>query len=115
MPAGAASVAAKAPMFTDDDFKRLLQQFDRPWSGYRKIRKGVKKRIRRHMQNLGCRQADAYLGMVRQDPLAKAACDQLLLVIIGRFFRDKNLRGIWNCAFCRAWRTGFPELTPAAL
>jgi chemotaxis protein methyltransferase CheR len=39
----------------DAQFKQLLALFNRSWKGYRKIRKGVKKRIGRHMQSLGCR------------------------------------------------------------
>ena len=48
-------------MLSDDEFRRVIGFFDRPWCGYRKIRKGVKKRIRRHMEELGCTSVDSYL------------------------------------------------------
>ena len=32
-------------MLSDDEFKMILDYFNRPWQGYRKVRKGVKKKI----------------------------------------------------------------------
>jgi chemotaxis protein methyltransferase CheR len=43
-----------AMMINDRDFFNLLEHLNRPWAGFRKVRKGVKKRIRRHMVELGC-------------------------------------------------------------
>ena len=37
----------------DDSFRRLLDRLGLSWQGYAKVRKGVKKRIQRHMQELG--------------------------------------------------------------
>ncbi len=78
-------------MSSDDDFRRLLAHFDLPWAGYRKVRKGVKKRIRRHMQDLGCPDMPSYLALVEQRPDAGEQCRQCLLVTISRFFRDRRL------------------------
>jgi len=65
----------------DHQFKLLLEFFNRSWKGYRKVRKGVKKRIGRHMQSVGCRQMDAYLHL----------CERRLTVSISRFYRDRQI------------------------
>jgi hypothetical protein len=51
----------KTTMLSDNEFRRLLDHIDRPWSGYRKVRKGVMKRLRRHMTVLACPSIQAYL------------------------------------------------------
>ncbi|RJQ83203.1 MAG: hypothetical protein C4519_07145 [Desulfobacteraceae bacterium] len=78
-------------MLSDDDFRLLLDHLDRPWSGFRKIRKGVKKRVRRHMTALGCTGVQDYLHRIDQDFEARAECERRLAVIISRFFRDRPL------------------------
>jgi chemotaxis protein methyltransferase CheR len=78
-------------MLDDAEFRRLLDYFNRPWSGFRKVRKGVKKRIRRHMASLGCSTVDGYLARLAQDREARAACESCLRVTISRFFRDRQL------------------------
>ncbi|BBO70412.1 chemotaxis protein CheR [Desulfosarcina alkanivorans] len=78
-------------MLSDTEFRQLLHHLDRPWAGYRKVRKGVKKRIRRHMAGLGCSTVDAYLWELAQRPDARAVCEQGLRVTISRFFRDREL------------------------
>ncbi len=78
-------------MLSDDEFRILLQHYDRPWSGYRKIRKGVKKRIRRHMELLDCATVDAYLQVLKDQPDQEAECRKNLLVTISRFWRDRRL------------------------
>lgn len=45
----------------DDQFRILLEYLQYSWTGYRKVRKGVKKRIQRHMQQMGCRNVMDYL------------------------------------------------------
>jgi chemotaxis methyl-accepting protein methylase len=81
-------------MLDDDAFRRVLEHLDRPWSGFRKVRKGVKKRLRRHMQLLGCQSVETYLQMLDRQPEARAGCEQRLMVTISRFFRDHRL---WSC------------------
>ena len=78
-------------MLNDDDFSHILRYFDRPWAGYRKVRKGVKKRIRRHMTELGCNTVETYLQILSSHPEARMHCEQRLLVTISRFFRDNKL------------------------
>jgi chemotaxis protein methyltransferase CheR len=78
-----------------DDFslRRLLEFFNLSWSGYRKVRKGVKKRIIRHMQalNIGC--MENYLEMIKKDEYVRQICFLQLTVSISRFYRDRNF---WN-------------------
>jgi chemotaxis protein methyltransferase CheR len=47
-------------MLSDKEFGILLDRLNRPWGGYRKVRKGVKKRLRRHMQSIGCSTIEHY-------------------------------------------------------
>lgn len=78
-------------MLSDDDFRTLLAHFDLPWAGYRKVRKGVKKRIWRQMQEAGCGDIHSYLVLVEQRQDVRARCRHCLLVTISRFFRDRRL------------------------
>lgn len=75
----------------DDQFKQLLDGFDFSWSGYRKVRKGVKKRISRHMQELNCRDIKAYQNLLERNPAACRECERRMTVSISRFFRDQQL------------------------
>ena len=75
----------------DDQFRRLLEYLDYSWPGYRKVRKGVKKRIRRHMQQLCCRDIPAYLTVLDRQPDRRRECELLMTVSISRFFRDRRL------------------------
>lgn len=77
-------------MLSDEEFRSLLQYLNRPWAGYRKVRKGVKKRLRRHMEQVGCRNIEEYLQHLQIHPEEKRACEQCLLVSISRFFRDRH-------------------------
>jgi chemotaxis protein methyltransferase CheR len=74
----------------DHQFRQLLNGFGFSWSGYRKVRKGVKKRIRRHMSDLGCRNIPAYLMKLEGSREARKKCELLLTVSISRFFRDRE-------------------------
>jgi chemotaxis protein methyltransferase CheR len=75
----------------DDQFRQLLDWFDFPWSGYRKVRKGVKKRISRHMQELNCPDIKAYLNLLGQSQALRRECELRMTVSISRFFRDQQL------------------------
>lgn len=77
----------------DHQFRRLLDGLGLSWTGYFRVRKGVKKRIVHHMQHLGCRRVDDYLMTVAQDPELERECQRLLTVSISRFFRD---RSVWE-------------------
>ena len=78
-------------MLSDDEFRVFLHELDRPWTGFRKVRKGVKKRLRRHMQALDCSTIEQYIDHLHRHPAAMAACQEQLRVTISRFFRDRHL------------------------
>lgn len=88
----------------DRQFSRLLNFLNYSWKGYRKVRKGVKKRVSRHMAELGCRDMDAYLERLAEDPGIRAECKRRMTVSISRFFRDLRL---WEILGNRL----LPELT----
>jgi chemotaxis protein methyltransferase CheR len=75
----------------DDQFRQLLDWFDFSWSGYRKVRKGVKKRISRHMQELECSNISGYLDLLNKSPEMRQECEKRMTVSISRFFRDRKL------------------------
>ncbi len=77
----------------DHQFRQLLYLFGFSWKGYRKVRKGVKKRIGRHMKALGCRNMATYLAELDKHDEVRQHCELLLTVSISRFFRD---RGFWE-------------------
>ena len=75
----------------DEQFRQLLNFLKLSWSGYRKVRKGVKKRVNRHMQSLGCRRMADYIQTLRDSHDACEQCERLMSVSISRFFRDWQL------------------------
>jgi len=75
----------------DDQFRQLLDRFNYSWSGYRKVRKGVKKRICRHMQELNCPNINAYLNLLNQSDAVRQEAERRMTVSISRFFRDRKL------------------------
>jgi chemotaxis protein methyltransferase CheR len=75
----------------DQQFRQLLNYFGLSWDGYRKVRKGVKKRICRHMNALRCRTMQAYFSVLDQNRNARQQCERLMTVSISRFFRDRVL------------------------
>jgi len=75
----------------DQQFRRVLDFFGLSWQGYRKVRKGVKKRLARYMQGQGFRGMESLLASLERDPERRAAVEKLLSVSISRFFRDRDL------------------------
>jgi chemotaxis protein methyltransferase CheR len=75
----------------DRQFKKILQYFGLSWGGYRRVRKGVKKRIRRHMHLLGCHDISGYLRELDRSYKVRHECELLMTVSISRFFRDRKL------------------------
>jgi chemotaxis methyl-accepting protein methylase len=75
----------------DQQFRQLLNQFRLSWDGYRKVRRGVKKRIGRHMQEMGCRTVQEYIFALDQDKNDRQHYERLMTVSISRFFRDRAL------------------------
>jgi len=75
----------------DQQFRQLLNRFGLSWKGYRRVRKGIKKRIRRHMQQLGCRDLETYLRSLGHNQELRQQCERLMTVSISRFLRDRQL------------------------
>lgn len=75
----------------DTQFRRLLEEHRLSWKGYRKVRGGVKKRIRRHMLQLKCNNLSEYLNVLDASDEMRSECDRLLTVSISRFFRDRKV------------------------
>ncbi len=101
----------------DHRFRKLLDELGYSWEGYRRVRKGVMKRLTNHMHRLDIRSADGYLDRVRSEPEIRREVRLLLTVSISRFFRDRPLWAfiqetviphmIWgNPPLVRAWSAG---------
>ena len=75
----------------DHQFSQLLDRFNLSWEGYRKVRKGVKKRVVRHMHRLGCRNLEEYFYILNDNSEALRDVELLITVSISRFFRDRQL------------------------
>jgi len=75
----------------DREFGRLLEFLGLSRQGYRKVRKGVKKRVGRHMRSLGCRSLQQYLKQLERRAEVRSQCALALAVPISRFFRDRVL------------------------
>jgi chemotaxis protein methyltransferase CheR len=75
----------------DQQFSQLLQRLGLSWPGYRRVRKGVKKRIHRHMQLLGHQKMATYLAELDKSDELRRQCYQLMTVSVSRFFRDRKL------------------------
>ena len=75
----------------DHQFRQLLQRFGLEWEGYRRVRKGVKRRIYRHIQELGFRNMEDYFLALDKDHEMRDQCERLMSVSISRFFRDRSL------------------------
>jgi chemotaxis protein methyltransferase CheR len=78
----------------DQQFRQLLQYLGLSWKGYRKVRKGVIKRIHRHMHQLGCQSVGAYLHELEKSHQTRVECERFMTVSISRLFRDRKLWGI---------------------
>ncbi len=88
----------------DQQFRQLLNRLELSWDGYRKVRKGVKKRIGRHMQRLGCRTVQEYFTALDSSQELRKECELLMTVSISRFFRDRRL-----------WETIESEILPGII
>jgi len=75
----------------DQQFRQLLDHYGYSWEGYRRVRKGVKKRISRHMQELECRSLEEYLNCLDGDWGLQRQLISMMSVSVSRFFRDRAL------------------------
>jgi len=74
----------------DISFRQILDRLGYSWQGYAKVRKGVKKRISRHMQELDCHATEDYLHALNNPQMLKEV-ERLMSVSISYFFRDRYL------------------------
>ena len=74
----------------DNSFRQLLDLLGLSWHGYARVRKGVKKRISRHMQELGLQTMKDYLHIL-DDPEILNQVELMMDVSISHFFRDRYL------------------------
>ncbi|MBW2062063.1 MAG: hypothetical protein JRI95_10945 [Deltaproteobacteria bacterium] len=88
----------------DAQFRQLLDQLGLSWEGFRKVRKGVKKRLRRHIQERGYQSSEAYFEALGSNHHLREECERLMTVSISRFFRDRYL-----------WRILENEILPAVI
>jgi chemotaxis protein methyltransferase CheR len=77
----------------DQQFRQLLNRYEFSWAGYRKVRKGVKKRIYRYMKSIECYTMADFLIEIDRNNEVRDHCERLMTVSISRFFRD---RGFWK-------------------
>jgi chemotaxis protein methyltransferase CheR len=75
----------------DTQFRQLLDHFGLSWQGYRKVRKGVIKRLMRHMRQLNVHDVDDYLARITSSLDIRMETRRLMTVSISRFFRDRPL------------------------
>ena len=94
----------------DQQFLKLLDIFGYSWKGYRRVRKGVIKRLIRHMAQLDIRNADDYLKLCRTVPETRNEARRLLTVSISRFFRDRPLWDYIKHRIIRQMTAGNPDL-----
>lgn len=78
-------------MLTDSEFRVILARYERSWQGYRKVRRGPMKRIRKHMALLDCKSVEQYLDTLAKHRVEEEVLLSFLRITISRFFRDKKL------------------------
>ena len=74
----------------DQQFRQLLNHYEFSWTGYRKVRKGVKKRIHRYMTSIACSNMASFLAELDKNADIRHQCELLMTVSISRFFRDRE-------------------------
>ena len=98
-------------------FRQVLDRFGFSWAGFRRVRKGVKKRLARHMQETGCQNIEDYIEAIERDREMRLQFERLMTVSISRFFRDRRLWEIMQgqilpimakktCQVVRVWSAG---------
>jgi chemotaxis protein methyltransferase CheR len=75
----------------DQQFRQLLNRYQFSWEGYRKVRKGVKKRVHRYVKSIHCHTIADFLAELERNNEVRDHCERLMTVSISRFFRDRAL------------------------
>lgn len=68
-----------------------LPQLELRWSGFRKVRRQVCKRLRQRMRDLGLHSYSAYRTRLEGDPSEWRVLDECCHITISRFFRDRGI------------------------
>ena len=80
---------------TDADCVAFLQwalpRLDMRWTGFRKVRGQVCKRVKRRMKELGLEGYPAYRQRLEADPQEWRVLDEFCHITISRFFRDRDV------------------------
>lgn len=87
----------------DRSFRIILKFFELSWPGYRRVRKGVKKRLVRHMRECGSRSVSEYLGLLVENPAEMKTAQRLLTVSISRFSRDPEMWEALEACLASSW------------
>ncbi len=106
-----------AGRMNDTDFFKVLKAFGLLWSGYRKVRKGAKRRLTALMAAQGLSTVTDLLDRCSRDGILREEVRRALAVPISRFFRDQRLwlvletqvlPGVcaWSGASVRVWCAG---------
>lgn len=94
--------AGEPPPFERREYDRFLKEafllLGYSWRGYRRVRMGLRSRLRARLRELGLARLDRYLELLRSDREECRRLGSILNITISRFFRDRN---IWY---------GFPEV-----
>lgn len=104
-------------MIPDADFQRVLQAFGLLRRGYRKVRKGAKRRLCTLMQARGVASVSDLLERCHRDVGLSEDVRRALAVPISRFFRDQRLWHVlethvlpgivgWSGNIVRIWSAG---------
>lgn len=100
-----------APFSRDDEcvafLRWALPLLHMRWSGFRKVRKQVCRRIRRRAGELGLPDLAAYHAYLERHPQEWGSLDEACRVTISRFFRDRK---VFECLAAGV----LPDLTRAA-
>lgn len=85
----------KNPAIDKNEFvhflKWCLPKLNLRWSGFRKVRDTVRKRLARRIKALGLKDLAAYRERLESDPAEWLELDQLCRIPISRFYRDKGV------------------------
>jgi chemotaxis protein methyltransferase CheR len=71
--------------------KSYLPELQLRWTGYRKVRRLVGKRLNRRLGELGLADLDAYGALLRRDAGERARFEAMCRIPISRFYRDRRV------------------------
>jgi len=72
----------------DEFLRQACPPLDLQWRKYR--RRAARHRVRARMEELGLREYDDYLALLREDPGEASALPDLMRVTVSRFFRERS-------------------------